>query len=346
MNSSGLWSEQHVNFCFHFLNTSCTRTNRPVTSYWALYIFMFGAIILTVMGNLMVIISVSHFTQLHTPTNFLILSLAIADFLVGLMIMPYSMVRSVTSCWYFGDIFCKLHSCFDVMLCTTSIFQLLFISVDRYYAICHPLNYYRKITIPVVEVFVFVSWFVPCLYSFGLILSNIHIEEITQYVATLSCTGSCTLVFNKLWGTVSSLISFFIPGFLMIGIYIHIFSIARKQAKVLSNHTNSLCEKKATSSRTYMNVENKAARTLSLVVGAFILCWLPFFAVTVIDPYVNFSTSEDVYNAVLWLGYFNSTLNPIIYALFYPWFKKSFACIIKGKIFNLGSSSLHVTTSV
>ncbi|XP_075057034.1 trace amine-associated receptor 4-like [Mixophyes fleayi] len=346
MNSSGLWSEQHVNFCFHFLNTSCTRTNRPVSSYWALYIIMAGGIILTIMGNLMVIISVSHFTQLHTPTNFLILSLAIADFLVGLIIMPYSMVRSVTSCWYFGDIFCKIHSCFDVMLCTTSIFHLFFISVDRYYAICHPLNYYRKITIPVVEVFLCVSWSWPFLYSFGLTLSNKHMEGIQNYVATLSCTGSCILVFNKLWGTISLLICFFIPGILMIGIYIHIVFIARKQAKAITKHTNSLCNKKATSSRTYMNVENKAARTLSLVMGAFLLCWSPFFVVTVIDPYINFSTSEDAFNAVLWLGYFNSTLNPIIYALFYPWFKKSFACIITGNIFNLGSSSLHLITSV
>ncbi|XP_063775415.1 trace amine-associated receptor 4-like [Pseudophryne corroboree] len=313
--------------------------DRPVSSYWVMYIGMLGAIILTIVGNLMVIISVSHFTQLHTPTNFLILSLAIADFLVGLMIMPFSMVRSVTSCWNFGDIYCKLHSCFDMMLCTSSIYHLFFISIDRYYAICHPLHYYGKITVPVVQVCVFVSWSGPCMYSFGLILSNIHIEGIQHYVAILSCTGSCILVLNRLWGTISSLICFFIPGVLMIGIYVQIFAIARKQAKALSNHTNPL-GKEATSRGTYMKVESKAARTLSLVIGAFILCWLPFFAVTVIDPYVNFSTSDDAYNAVLWLGYFNSTLNPIIYALFYPWFKKTFVCIIRGSIFNLGSSSL------
>ncbi|XP_056419292.1 trace amine-associated receptor 4-like [Hyla sarda] len=335
-----------MNSCSHFLNSTCSSKNRSLSSYLALYMVMSGAMVLTVLGNLMVIISVSHFKQLHTPTNALILSLATADFLVGLMVMPYSMVRSVTSCWYFGDLFCKLHSCFDMMLCTSSIFHLFFISVDRYYAICHPLHYYKKMSVPMIQTFLFVSWSGPCLYSFGLILSDIHTEGIYHYVVTLSCTGLCTLVLNKLWGTISSLICFFIPGILMIGIYIHIFSIARKQAKSISNHTYPLSGKKTTCNKKHMNMENKAARTLSLVMGVFILCWMPFFTITVIDPFMNFSTSEDLYNIVLWLGYFNSTLNPIIYALFYPWFKKSFDYIVTGAIFHQGSSSIHVMTGV
>lgn len=335
-----------MNICFYFLNSSCISKNRSLSSYWTLYIVMSGTVVFTVFGNLLVIISVSHFKQLHTPTNFLILSLAIADFLVGLMVMPYSMVRSVTSCWYFGDLFCKLHNCFDMMLCTSSIFHLFFISVDRYYAICHPLHYYRKMSIPVILSLLLASWSGPCLFSFGLILSDIHTEGIYHYVATLSCSGSCTLVLNKVWGTLSSLICFFIPGILMIGLYIHIFSIARKQAKAIFNHANSLCGKRTTCSKMYMTMENKAARTLSLVMGVFLLCWLPFFTVTVIDPFINFSTSEDVYNVVLWLGYFNSTLNPIIYALFYPWFKKSFGCIATGDIFHQGSSSMHIMSNI
>ncbi|XP_071995630.1 trace amine-associated receptor 4-like [Engystomops pustulosus] len=334
-----------MNICFQFLNSSCIGEERSPSSYWALYIVMTGAVVLTLLGNVMVIISVSHFKQLHTPTNFLILSLAIADFLVGLMVMPYSMVRSVTSCWYFGDLYCKLHTCFDMMLCTSSIFHLLFISVDRYYAICQPLHYYRKISIPVIQSFLIVSWSGPCIFSFGLILSDIHTEGIRHIVVALSCIGSCTLVLNKLWGTISSLICFFIPGILMICVYIHIFSIARKQAKAISDHTNHLSGKRTTCSKSYMTMENKAARTLGLVMGVFILCWLPFFTVTVLDPFMNFSISEDVYNTVLWLGYFNSTLNPIIYALFYPWFKKSFSYIVGGEIFHHGSSTFQVMTS-
>ncbi|KAM4693055.1 trace amine-associated receptor 4-like [Discoglossus pictus] len=344
MNVSDFWSKQNIGYCFDFDNSSCPKSNRPFAGFSALYILMFGILLVTIWGNIMVIISVSHFKQLHTPTNFLILSLSITDFLLGLLIMPFSMIRSLTSCWYFGDVFCKLHSCCDMMLCTTSIFHLFFISLDRYYAVCHPLHYYRKITTRVIEAYLFISWVVPFLYSFGLVLSDVNTEGLEDYIASISCSGSCTLVFNKLWGAISASVSFFIPGTLMIGIYIHIFSVARKHAKAISSHPSSNPVNINTKSKVSLRRESKAARTLSIVMVFFIFCWLPFFTMTVLDPYINFTSSEDLYNAVLWLGYFNSTLNPIIYAMFYPWFRKTFGSIMVGKIFHVNSSSLNVLT--
>ncbi|XP_075720384.1 trace amine-associated receptor 4-like [Rhinoderma darwinii] len=311
-----------------------------------MYAVIYGAMILTIVGNLLVIISVSHFRQLQTPTNFLILSLATADFFLGLTVMPYSMVRSITACWYFGDLFCKLHSCIDMTLCTTSIFHLFFIAVDRYYAICHPLHYSRKMTNPVIEVYIFVSWSVPCLYSFGLVLSHLNIEGLEKQETNVPCIGSCSLLFNKMWAIMTSLLCFFVPGTLMIGIYIYIFSVAKKQAKLINNIPNSINQKKSRKKKILINPENKAARTLSLVMGVFILCWLPFFILTVADPYLDFSTSDDIYNTVLWLGYFNSAFNPIIYGLFYPWFKKSFLLIITGKILQLDSGSYNILNHV
>ncbi|KAG9493497.1 hypothetical protein GDO78_001414 [Eleutherodactylus coqui] len=305
----------------------------------SMYTIICGAILLTIVGNIMVIISVSHFRKLHTPTNFLILSLATADFLLGLTVMPYSMVRSITACWFYGDLFCRLHSCIDMTLCTSSIFHLFFIAVDRYFAICHPLHYSRKITIPVIEVYIFVSWSIPCLYAFGLVLSNVNIAGLEDQEILVPCIGSCSLVFNKISSIITSLICFFIPGTLMIGIYIHIFSVARKQVKLINNIPN---QRKNNKKKVFVNAENKAARTLSLVMGVFILCWLPFFVLTVADPYLNFSISDDIYNTVLWLGYFNSACNPIIYGLFYPWFKKSFVLILTGKIWQSGSASSNI----
>ncbi|XP_073529652.1 trace amine-associated receptor 4-like [Phyllobates terribilis] len=334
---------ENTKVCFNGLNTSfCSGTIRPVLIDISLYSVIYGAIVLTILGNLMVIISVSHFRQLHTPTNFLILSLATADFLLGLTVMPYSMVRSITACWYYGDLFCKVHSCIDMTLCTTSIFHLFFIAVDRYYAICHPLHYCRKITNSVIELYIFVSWSVPSLYSFGLVLSNVNTDGLEGQETLVPCMGSCSLVFNKIWSIFSAMFSFFIPGTFMIGIYIHIFSVANKQAKLINIIPNSLTQKKSNKKKILLNAENKAARTLSLVMGIFILCWLPFFTLTVAEPYLSFFISDDIYNIVLWLGYFNSAFNPIIYGLFYPWFKKSFLLILTGKILKLGSASFNI----
>ncbi|KAM5163727.1 trace amine-associated receptor 4-like [Mantella aurantiaca] len=336
-----LQAKKNANVCLEGLNISCPISNRPLPIDLAMNTIMFGTVALTVVGNLLVIVSVTHFKQFHTPTNFLILSLAVADFLLGVVVMPYSLVRSLNSCWYFGELFCKLHSCIDMTLCTSSIFHLFFISVDRYFAICHPLHYYRKITISVVEVCLLISWTIPCVHSFGLVFSNAHMEGIQGTESSLACCSSCSLVFNKLWSIITSLLSFFFPGSLMIGIYIRVFSVAKKQARAINNHSNA-SEKTHTKNKILLNVESKAARTLSLVMGVFMLCWMPFFITTIADPFLNFSISDDVYNVVLWLGYFNSALNPIIYGLFYPWFQKSFKIILSGKILRTNSSSINV----
>ncbi|OWK61802.1 Trace amine-associated receptor 1 [Lonchura striata] len=108
--------------------------------------------VIVMVGNLTVIISISHFKQLHSPTNFLILSMATVDFLLGFFIMPCSMVRSVEHCWCFGEFFCKIHTSMDIMLSTASIFHLSFISIDRYYAVCDPLRYKSKINTFVIVV--------------------------------------------------------------------------------------------------------------------------------------------------------------------------------------------------
>ncbi|XP_054827817.1 trace amine-associated receptor 4-like [Eublepharis macularius] len=342
MNSTTLWSSRDVQYCFEFVNNSCPKTLRSPISLFVMFLFMAGAILLTMCGNMFVIISILHFKQLHSPTNILICSMATTDFLLSFTVMPYSMVRSIDSCWYFGDLLCKVHTCCDIMLCTTSIFHLCFISVDRYYAVCAPLHYVTKITIPVVEVFLLISWSVPILFAFGLVFSELNIEGIEEYVSSLYCYGFCALVFNKLWGVMASFIAFFLPGTIMVGIYLHIFKVANEHAKQIAQVPHASKSGPDTKGKMSTKKESKATKTLSIVMGAFILCWLPFFILTITDPYIGFSTPEDLYNAFLWLGYFNSTCNPIIYGLFYPWFRKAFKMIVTGTIFRRDSSAINL----
>ncbi|XP_033726140.1 5-hydroxytryptamine receptor-like [Pecten maximus] len=72
--------------------------------------------------------------------------------------------------------------------------------------------------------------------------------------------------------------------------------------------------------------ERRAARTLGIITGTFIIRWLPFFIVALISPLINSKVNvpESVQNFVLWLGYLNCLLNPIIYTVFNPEFRKAF----------------------
>ncbi|XP_037956957.1 5-hydroxytryptamine receptor 2A [Teleopsis dalmanni] len=77
--------------------------------------------------------------------------------------------------------------------------------------------------------------------------------------------------------------------------------------------------------------ERKAAKTLAIITGAFVVCWLPFFVMALMLPLcVACRVNDSVLSLFLWLGYFNSTLNPVIYTIFSPEFRQAFKRILYG----------------
>ncbi|XP_030345875.1 trace amine-associated receptor 2 [Strigops habroptila] len=268
---------------------------------------------------------------LHSPTNFLILSMAVTDFLLGFAIMPYSMVRSVENCWYFGMMFCKIHYSFDLMLCLVSIFHLCSIAVDRFYAICHPLHYTSTMTVSTIKQVLVMCWSVPAAFAFGVVFSEAYASGIEGYEMLVKCSSSCPIMFNKLWGTILFTVGLFAPACIMIGIYVKIFTVSQRHTCEFSQAQRHTKDKKNYLSR---NKDRKAAKTLSIVMLGFLICWFPCFFTILIDPFLNFSTPLPLFDTLNWLGYLNSFCNPLIYGFFYPWFRKTFKYILKGKIFN------------
>ncbi|KAK7913713.1 hypothetical protein WMY93_013924 [Mugilogobius chulae] len=124
---------------------SCARTSRPELETTFIYIVLSTITVLTVVLNLLVIISIAHFRQLHTCTNFLLLSLAAADFLVGSLQMPLQIFYH-RGCWMLGDIPCAVYFFSGYFVVGASCGNMTLISVDRYIAICEPMLYHSKVT--------------------------------------------------------------------------------------------------------------------------------------------------------------------------------------------------------
>ena len=76
--------------------------------------------------------------------------------------------------------------------------------------------------------------------------------------------------------------------------------------------------------------ETKAARQLGVIIGAFVLCWLPYMVLFVVTAACDSCLSAGVHTAAIWLGYFNSAINPVIYALCNASFKRAFTKIGAG----------------
>ncbi|XP_029980151.1 trace amine-associated receptor 13c-like [Sphaeramia orbicularis] len=93
-------------FCFPSFNNSCRKTIRPHVEATLIYTLLSSITLVTVVLNLLVIISISHFRQLHTTTNLLLLSLAASDFLMGLLQMPVEILL-FRGCWILGDFVCS-----------------------------------------------------------------------------------------------------------------------------------------------------------------------------------------------------------------------------------------------
>ncbi|XP_017341662.1 trace amine-associated receptor 13c-like [Ictalurus punctatus] len=340
-NSSLLEAADLREYCYPESNVSCVKISQNVVARTVLYSLLVFATVITILGNSMVIISIAHFKQLHTPTNILVMSLALVDLLLGLTVMPFSMVRSVDGCWYFSEEFCFWHSSFDFLFTGASIFHLIFIAVDRYQAVCHPLQYPTRVTKRVAWLMAALSWTIAAGYSYSLLLTKANVENLDDYAASINCLGSCIFLINALCAVLSTFIGLILPCSFMICLYAQIYLISTRHAIKIGATKQSRHNRTIKVSQRVKH-ENKAAKTLGIVVSAFHFCWMPYFITSVVDPFLNFTTPPSLYEVFVWLGYINSTLNPIIYGLFYPWFRKALYLILTLKIFARNSSDIKV----
>ncbi|XP_050924455.1 trace amine-associated receptor 1-like [Lates calcarifer] len=174
--------------------------------------------VLIMCGNLLVIISIIYFKQLHTPTNYLILSLAVADLLVGVVVLPFSMILSVGSYWQLEDL------------------------LYRYYAVCQPLRYRIKINVRVVVIMILVSWTVSAVIGIGVTILGPKQGQCNRRCALFQTTSSTIM---------GAVFSFYLPAIIMFAIYLKILMVAWRQARSIQNTTKtgatvSKMERKAT----------------------------------------------------------------------------------------------------
>uniref|UniRef100_A0A8C9XDZ1 5-hydroxytryptamine receptor 4 n=1 Tax=Sander lucioperca TaxID=283035 RepID=A0A8C9XDZ1_SANLU len=302
-----------------------------------LTIFLSIIIIMTVFGNLLVMVALCKDRHLRKKTNYFIVSLAFADLLVALLVMPFAAIELTTGQWRYGEIFCLVRTSLDVLLTTASILHLCCIALDRYYAICcQPLVYRHKMTPVRVAVMLSGCWLIPTFISFLPIMQSwnaIGIEDIERRaLAGGSNDTSCVFLVNRPYALICSAVAFYVPLALMVLAYQRIYVTAMthvRQIETLQRAGSAPVTGVApliTLSR--MRVETKAAKTLAIIMGCFCLCWAPFFITNVVDPFIHYSVPWQLWTAWLWLGYINSGLNPFLYAFLNRAFRRAFLLIL------------------
>ncbi|XP_055888586.1 5-hydroxytryptamine receptor-like [Biomphalaria glabrata] len=393
-----------------------------------------------IIGNCFVIAAVILERSLHNVANYLILSLAVADLMVAVLVMPLSVVSEISQVWFLHSEVCDMWISVDVLCCTASILHLVAIAMDRYWAVTS-IDYIRRRSARRILLMIMVVWIVALFISIPPLFGWRDPNN------DPAITGQCIISQDKGYTIFSTVGAFYLPMLVMMIIYIRIWLVARSRIRkdkfqmtkarlkteettlvaspkteysVVSdcngcNSPESTAEKKkrrapfksygcsprperkknrnkklpeqtngvsssnsscserlkqiqiepegftngcaeeasiamlerqcnngkkissnesAPYSRTREKLElkreRKAARTLAIITGAFLVCWLPFFIIALIGPFMGW-IPPFVRSFVLWLGYFNSLLNPIIYTIFSPEFRIAFQKILFGK---------------
>ncbi|KAI4459204.1 adrenergic receptor-related g-protein coupled receptor [Holotrichia oblita] len=193
-----------------------------------LTIFTLGLIIiLTVVGNILVILSVFTHKPLRIVQNFFIVSLAVADLTVAVLVMPLNVAYSILGRWPFGIHVCKMWLTSDVMCCTASILNLCAIALDRFWAITDPINYAQKRTLKRVLLMIGGVWIV------SLIISSPPLIGWNDWPAPeeFHKEQKCKLTERQGYVVYSSLGSFFIPLFIMTIVYVEIFIATKRRLR-------------------------------------------------------------------------------------------------------------------
>lgn len=185
-------------------------------------------IVVTVVGNTLVIMAILTTRRLRTVTNCFVMSLAVADWLVGIFVMPPAVALQLMGSWELGAILCDIWISLDVLLCTASILSLCAISVDRYLAVTQPLNYSRKRRSKRLALtMILVVWVAALAITCPPILGW-HEDQHHE-------NGECRYSQDKGYVVFSASGSFFIPMTIMVYVYIRISCVVAQRHDQLAN---------------------------------------------------------------------------------------------------------------
>ncbi|XP_037080102.1 muscarinic acetylcholine receptor DM1-like [Pollicipes pollicipes] len=223
----------------------------------------------TVVGNIMVMVSFHIDKQLQTISNYFLLSLAVADFAIGLISMPLYTVYLVMGRWVMGPAVCDTWLALDYLASNASVLNLLIISFDRYFSVTRPLTYRARRTNRRAAAMIASAWGVslvlwpPWIYAWPYIEGQRTVEPHECYIQFLET--------NHYWTFGTAIAAFYLPVLIMCGLYYRIWLETEQRQRDLSHlQAGKNSSRRSNSS---LMVAHVAEATKWCVIN-FATCWL------------------------------------------------------------------------
>ncbi|XP_055068134.2 5-hydroxytryptamine receptor 2A isoform X1 [Misgurnus anguillicaudatus] len=334
-------------------NRSDLLTSMSAQKNW-LALLISLVIIITVTGNILVIMAVSLERKLQNATNYFLRSLAITDMLLGILVMPVAMVTILYGyTWPLPSALCPIWIYLDVLFSTASIMHLCAMSLDRYIAIRNPIHHSRSNSLTRARIKIMAAWTISVIISMPVPVLGLHDHS------KVFRNESCQLTDDN-FVLIGSFVAFFIPLIIMVVTYVLTISALQSEATLCLDQLivrpkwsstigllprgsvsserlfsrSSLCRdgpNRGPSRRTMQSLSNeqKASKVLGVVFLLFVIMWCPFFVTNVMAVVCGSACDEDLVgelmNVFVWVGYLSSAVNPFIYTLFNKTYRAAFA---------------------
>ena len=310
-------------------NVAISLVNNSPLHQALVLLFFTPLVVVIIIGNAMVIVSVWRESMLKTPRYFILCSLALSDFCMGLIATPLELYCRIVQ----NEITCSraksaYFSIWSYMFIVVSILHLILVTFDRHLAITRPLHYVTMVTTSRVVVVIAISWTIGIGYGVASLINayNDDDESKLQTCTGMRYTDSSTRQFFIATGVFSLLLSV-----TLLILNLRILGIAKRQYQRISCiHIAVQPRDKPPPAKIEKSNQLKASWTIMLIVGTFFICWLPtglwYISRTLIDiPPVSHIFLIGI---TFFLTNLSSALNPLIYCFKDPSFKRAFCKII------------------
>uniref|UniRef100_A0A669E0B0 5-hydroxytryptamine (serotonin) receptor 2C, G protein-coupled-like 1 n=1 Tax=Oreochromis niloticus TaxID=8128 RepID=A0A669E0B0_ORENI len=305
-------------------------------------------IALTIGGNILVILAVSLEKKLQNATNFFLRSLAVADMLVGILVMPISLINILYDyAWPLPSALCPIWIYLDVLFSTASIMHLCAISLDRYVAIRNPIEHSRFNSRTKAMMKIAAVWTISIGVSMPIPVIGLHNKD------KVFVNGSCVLNEER-FVLIGSFVAFFIPLVIMVVTYcltiqVGLFFVYMPLLLFATCIFCNVFTLLPSSMSPPLQLSSPAAgpgrsdasshgrrgmmQVLGIVFFLFLVMWCPFFITNVTFVLCSNSCNEsllhDLLNVFVWVGYISSGVNPLVYTLFNKTYRRAFSSYIR-----------------
>ena len=308
-----------------FINASTVSVYRRGTVLIVVESFIFLILnIAAFVGNLLVCLAIYRNPSLRTVTNIFILSLALTDLLMAVVVMPVYTVSSLLDRWIAGEVFSQIMFCCLALAGYTSILNVMLLAINRYFRVVRPEKYsniYSKKSSAMMAV---VTWVVTLVLVGGYPLLGVRYGKNVSNPTFDKIDYSNAVSHMYLYGTIMASLYLILPVFVIIICYVKIY-------KTIRYHNTAAAPSTQEGNSPYGVEEAKITRLLTAVVVGFCLCWFPAYISSILNTFKLLSSAAFKY--LFFMRQFpmftSSAINPIIYGFLNQSFRSEFLKIIR-----------------